>query len=158
MADTDLSRVEGWLDAYMQRLAPAARRKIAMKIGQALRRSNAKRIGQNVEPDGTAMAPRRPRIGRDGSPVRGKAKMFRKIRHAKNLRIKARPDSVEVTFGGGAVGKIAATHHDGDVGFVGRTRDGRTIRTRYEARRLLGFGGDDTDMVLDTVIAALENE
>lgn len=156
MADTDLTRVEDWLDGVMLGLAPGERRKLAMKIGQSLRRSNARRIAANVEPDGGRMAPRRPRKGRDGKPIRSNKRMFRRIRMARNLRIKATPDSVEINFGGGAIEKIAAIHHDGQVGTVGRTRDGRTIRARYEARALLGFGGDDMDMVLDAVTKALE--
>lgn len=156
MADTDLTRVEGWLEGLMLRLSDGERRKLAMKIGQSLRRSNAARIAANKEPDGGAMAPRRPRKGRDGKPIRSNKRMFRRIRIARNLRIKATPDSVEINFGGGAIEKIAAIHHDGQVGTVGRTRDGRTIRARYEARRLLGFGDDDMDMVLGAVIESLD--
>lgn len=155
MADTDLTRVEDWLDGMMLRLSDGERRKLSLKIGQSLRRSNAKRIAANVEPDGSAMAPRRSRKGRDGKELR-RGRMFRRIRQARNLRIKATPDSVELNFGGGAIEKIAATHHDGQVGTVGRTRDGRTIRTRYEARRLIGFGSDDMDSVLTDVMGALE--
>jgi phage virion morphogenesis protein len=154
MADTDLTRLEGWLDGLMLRLSPGARRKLATKIGQSLRRSNAKRIAANKEPDGSAMAPRRPRIGPDGKEVR-RGRMFRRLRLARNMRIRATPDSVELNFGGGKAQRVAETHHDGDVDTVGRTRDGRTIRARYEARRLLGFGDDDMDMVLDQVTMAL---
>lgn len=82
--------------------------------------------------------------------------MFRRIRQARNLRIRATPDSVELNFGGGAVEKIASIHHFGNVGAVGRTRDGRTIRAQYEARQLLGFGGDDMDAVLQDVMGLLD--
>lgn len=156
MADTDLTRVEGWLEGLMLRLSDGERRKLALKVGRSLRRSNAARIAANKEPDGGAMAPRKPRKGRDGKPIRSNKRMFRRIRMARNLRIKATPDSVEVNFGGGAIEKIAAIHHDGQVGTVGRTRDGRTIRARYEARQLLGFGGEDMDMVLEAVTKSLE--
>lgn len=155
VADTDLTRIEGWLEGLMLRLGPGERRKLAMKVGQSLRRSNAQRIAANKEPDGGAMTPRRPRKGRDGKPIR-KARMFRRLRLARNMRIKATPDSVELNFGGGSAQRIAQIHHDGEVGLVGRTRDGRTIRARYEARRLLGFGDDDMDMVLEAVTKALE--
>lgn len=154
MADTDLTRVEDWLDGLMLRLEPGARRKLAMKIGEALRRSNAQRIAANKEPDGKAMAPRRPRIGPDGKPIRSK-RMFRRLRLARNMRIKATPDSVELDFGGGNAQRIAEVHHDGRTDRVGKTREGRTIRARYEARRLLGFGDDDMDTVLETVTRAL---
>jgi len=156
VADTDLTRVEDWLEGLMLRLSDGQRRKLSMKIGRSLRRSNAKRIAANVEPDGGAMAPRRPRKGRDGKPIRSNKRMFRKIRMARNLRIKATADSVELNFGGGAIEKIAAIHHDGQVGAVGRTRDGRTIRARYEARRLLGFGSEDMDLVLEEVTKLLD--
>lgn len=154
MADTDLTRVEDWLDGFMLRLEPGARRKLAMKIGQSLRRSNAQRIAANKEPDGKAMAPRRPRVGPDGKPVRRK-RMFRRLRLARNMRIKATPDTVELDFGGGNAQRIAEVHHDGRTDRVGKTRAGRTIRARYEARRLLGFGGEDMDVVLEAVTGAL---
>ncbi len=156
MAETDLTKVEEWLDGLMLRLEPGARRKLAMKVGQSLRRSNAQRIAANKEPDGKAMAPRRPRKGPDGKPIRSNRRMFRRIRMARNMRIRATPDSVELNFGGGAVEKIAAIHHDGQVGTVGRTRAGRTIRARYEARRLLGFGNEDMDAVLEEVTKLLD--
>jgi phage virion morphogenesis protein len=155
MADTDLTRVEGWLEGLMVRLSDGERRKLAVKIGQSLRRSNAARIAANKEPDGSAMAPRKPRKGRDGKPIR-KRRMFRRLRMARNMKIRATPDSVELNFGGGSAQRIAEIHHDGQVGTVGRTRDGRTIRARYEARQLLGFGSDDMDMVLRAVTNALE--
>jgi phage virion morphogenesis protein len=154
MADTDLTKVEDWLDGLMLRLEPGARRKLSLKVGQSLRRSNAQRIAANKEPDGKAMAPRRPRIGPDGKPIRRK-RMFRRLRMARNMRIKATPDSVELDFGGGNAQRIAEVHHDGRTDRVGRTRDGSTIRARYEARRLLGFGGDDMERVLESVMQSL---
>lgn len=156
MADTDLTRVEDWLDGFMLRLEPGARRKMAMKIGRSLRRSNAARIAANKEPDGKKMVPRKLRKKRDGTIIRNKAKMFRRIKMAQNLQIRATPDSVELDFGGGAIEKIAAIHHDGQVGSVGRTKDGRLIRARYEARRLLGFGNEDMDLVLEEVTKLLD--
>ncbi|WP_446655222.1 phage virion morphogenesis protein [Blastomonas sp.] len=154
MADTDLTKVEDWLDGLLLRLEPGARRKLAMKVGQSLRRSNAQRIAANKEPDGKAMAARRPRTGPDGKPVRRK-RMFRRLRMARNMRIKATSDSVELDFGDGNAQRIAEVHHDGRTDRVGKTRSGRTIRARYEARRLLGFGGDDMDAVLAAVTQAL---
>lgn len=74
------------------------------------------------------------------------------------MRIKATPDSVELDFGGGNAQRIAEVHHDGRTDRVGKTRAGRTIRARYEARRLLGFGGDDMDAVLEAVTTALSSE
>ena len=155
MADTDLTKVEDWLDGLMLGLSDGERRKLAVKIGQSLRRSNAARIAANKEPDGSAMAPRKPRKGRDGKPIR-KRRMFRRLRMARNMKIRATPDSVELNFGGGSAQRIAEIHHDGQVGTVGRTREGRTIRARYEARELLGFGGEDMDMVLEAVTNTLE--
>jgi phage virion morphogenesis protein len=158
VADTDLTKVEDWLEGLMLRLSDGQRRKLSMKIGRSLRRSNAKRIAANVEPDGGAMAPRKPRLRPDGSKVRRSARMFRRLRQARNLRIKAAPDSVELNFGGGSIEKIAAIHHDGQVGLVGRTREGRTIRARYEARRLLGFGANDMDIVMEEVTKTVSGD
>lgn len=147
-AGEDLSALDDWLGRVLAGLAPAQRRRAALKLGQALRRANLARIAANIEPDGNAMAPRKPRLDRRGR-LRRKAggKMFRKLRLARSWSIDARADSVEIAATGNAA--IAAQHHFGEEGFVGRAPDGRRILARYTARRLLGFGPGDRDLAID---------
>lgn len=129
-------------------LSPARRRRAAMKLGQALRRANLARIAANVEPDGSAMAARKPRLDRRGK-VRKKqgGKMFRKLRLASNWKIDARPDSVEIAEARRS--QVSSIHHFGLKGFVGRAADGSRVFTRYPARRLLGFGPGDEQEALE---------
>lgn len=151
MAD-DLSAIEPWIGGLIAQLAPAGRRKLAMKLGRLMRKTNAARIARNVEPDGSAMAPRKKRAGR-----RIKGKMFPRIRKTSALKIRATPDGVDVHFANPLIGHTAAVHHFGEVGFVGRTRRGETIRARYTARRLLGFAARDIDLITDEVLKHLSD-
>jgi len=129
-------------------LSPARRKTLARKLGQALRRSNLRRIAANVQPDGAPMEPRKPRQDRRGRlRRRAGGKMFRELRRAKLWRIDARPDSVEVLPKTGA--NVAEIHHFGLPGTVGRDREGRAIKYRYPERRLLGFSKEDEKLALD---------
>lgn len=156
MAD-DLILFEQWFGQILAGLAPAQRRRAALKLGQALRRSNTARIAANVEPDGGPMERRKPRLDRRGRlRKRGGGRMFRKLRLAGHLRIDADQDGVELAFRNRAGERVAAEHHFGGMGVVGRLRDGRVIRTRYPARALLGFSDDDRRLALDIAAELLE--
>lgn len=133
MINDNFDQLETFLGRFVTALSPREMRGLASKIGQSLRRSNAKRIGANVEPDGGGMQARKPREGKR------RGKMFRQLRQARVLKVRATADGVTVGFQGQAQ-KVAQVHHFGEEGIVGRTRDGRTIRARYAARRLLGIG------------------
>lgn len=157
MNSADLSAIEGWIGDIAATLEPGARRQLASKISQSIRKANAERIAANIQPDGSAMAPRKPRGIRAKADakkggVKRSGKMFAKLKLTRNLRTRADEDGLEVGFFGGSVARVAAEHHYGRVGFVAKMKDGRTIRTRYTARRLIGFGADDPDMILDTII------
>jgi phage virion morphogenesis protein len=154
----DLEALEPWLQGYLDRLAPAQRRKAAQAIGQQARRANALRIAANVEPDGAAMAPRKQkkRLADRHGKVRRTAKMFAKIRLARFLRVQASEDQTEVGFKAGTDSRIASVHQYGQVDSVGRTRRGQVVQTRYAARRLLGFSPEDRQAILDTAIRMVE--
>ena len=154
MAD-DLTALEDWIGGLIGHLSPAARKKLAMAIGRELRRENTRRIAMNVEPDGSAMAPRKPRFDRKTGAVRSRGKMFPKIRLARSLKLRADADGVDIGFSNPQIDRVAQSHHFGDEGYVGRAPDGRTIRTRYEARRLLGISASDRQGIADLVLAAL---
>lgn len=146
----DLGQLEPWLQKYARNLTPGARKKLAMAMMRELRRANAQRIGANVDPDGAKMEARKPRRekrkrGRPGA-------MFRKLRLARNMKIKANADGGELGFRNPLVERTAAIHHFGLEGRVGQTKNGREIRTRYAERRLLGFGAEDQRRIMDAAI------
>lgn len=153
----DIAELERYFSTYLNRLAPAKRRRVARKVGEALRRENAKRIAANVEPDGAAMAPRKPRkrLTEGKGRIKRARKMFPKIKLARSMKIKAGADQVSVGFEG-PVGHTATAHQLGLTDFVGRAPNGRVIRTMYPKRRLLGFGPDDIDAIMDAALAMLE--
>lgn len=157
MAD-DLAELEPFLATYLNRLGPAQRRKVTRKIGQELRKANAKRIAANVEPDGAAMVPRkkRKRMMDAKGKIRRTGKMFPRIRLAKALRVRPGLDEVEVGFVNPLITKTAAAHQFGKVDFVGKTKAGKVVKTRYPARRLLGIGPDDLELITDAALKLLE--
>jgi hypothetical protein len=98
MPDDDLTRLDEWLGQILQGLSAPERRSAALKLGQALRRSNLKRIAANVDPDGTPFAPRKPRYDRQGRlRARAGGKMFQGLRYAKHWRIDADETGVELS-------------------------------------------------------------
>lgn len=148
----DLAELEKFLGDRLAALKPAKRRKISRKIGQHLRRMNTKRIGANIEPDGSPMEKRktRERKGRG----RARSKMFSKLKAAKSLKIRATAEEVEISFDGSA-NKIARVHHYGLTGFVGRAASGKIVRTKYPARALLGFAAGDVHAIREAALELL---
>lgn len=153
----DLAELEPFLAAYLNRLGPGQRRKVMRKIGQEVRRLNTRRIAANVEPDGKAMEPRKPRKRMTDAKgrIKRQGKMFRKLRLASKIAVDVGEDEVALSFKGNAA-ESAARHHFGLRGFVGKTRAGKDIRTKYPARRLLGFGREDLDLITNAALAMLE--
>lgn len=144
MIESNFDQVEKFLGRFVKALSPRERKRLASKIGQAERRENAKRIATNIEPDGRAMTPRKPRKGKK------RGKMFRRLRQAKVLKVTPSADGVTIGFRGQAQ-KVAGAHHRGEVDNVGRGRDGRMIRVRYAQRLLLGVGDEDAERILEAV-------
>lgn len=154
MAD-DLTALEPWLRGYLDRLTPREQLKVTRAIGAMLRKANADRIRANVQPDGSAMDPRKPQQDRRGRIRKRKGKMFPKIALARNLKVRARSDEVEIEFAKNVSG-AAAVHHYGLVSPVDK-RIPHSIRVRYPARRLLGFSAEDREAIMDAALSALES-
>lgn len=151
--DSGLEALEPWLAGYLARLSAGERLKLTRKIGQMLRRRNSIRIRANIQPDGTAMEPRKIKQDQRGR-IRGrKGPMFPKIAMAKNLKVTARPDEVEISFTPLVAG-AAKIHHWGLVGKVENTPG--SIRVRYPARRLLGIPPADREAIMDEALAWLD--
>lgn len=151
MAEKGLEAIEPFLGEVLETVAPAQRKRLIDKLMRLARRANARRIAANVTPDGGAMAPRKKR------PKGKRGKMFKRIGKDASLKIRATPDMGELTFAKPLIESTAATHHFGLEGFVGRTRNGRVIRTKYQARALLGFGAEREEY-LDEVLRHLTGD
>lgn len=158
MSSDALELFAAYFDTMLADLSPAKRKVVARKIGQRLRASNARRMAQNVEPGGADMAPRKKRLREQKRKAGRGRKMFREIGKARNLKVRPSEDGVELSFANPAVGRVAAEHHFGLEGYVGRTRAGRTIRARYAARQLLGFSAEDIDAIADEALAWLDRD
>jgi phage virion morphogenesis protein len=157
MPDDDLTRLDEWLGQILQGLSAPERRSAALKLGQALRRSNLKRIAANVDPDGTPFAPRKPRYDRQGRlRARAGGKMFQGLRYAKHWRIDADETGVELSPASPITARMAAVSQFGETVTVGRLRNGQRIRARYPERRLLGFSREDEDLALDIIAGMIE--
>lgn len=151
MAEKGLEAIEPFLGELLDTVAPAQRKRLIDKLMRLARRANARRIAANVTPDGGAMAPRKKR------PKGKRGKMFKRIGKDASLKIRSTPDMGELTFANPLIESTAATHHFGLEGFVGRTRNGRVIRTKYQARALLGFGAEREEY-LDEVLRHLTGD
>jgi phage virion morphogenesis protein len=155
MAD-GFAELESFLTAELAKLSPARRRRITRKIGMEIRKANAKRIAENIQPDGSAMHARKPRKSTAGKGAIKRGRMFRKMRLARSFKINASPGGVSVGFTG-PVGQTARAHHYGLTDFVGRTDAGKAVHTKYPSRQLLGFASEDIEMIADTIIAMLDD-
>ncbi|ASK99960.1 phage virion morphogenesis protein [Xanthomonas citri] len=145
----DLTALEAWAAPLLARLQEGERRKLARKIGTALRRSQSQRISKQLAPDGTPYAPRKQQLRDKAGRVKRK-KMFAKLRQAKFLKVSASPNEVSVGFLG-RVSRIARVHQDGQTDRV--RKDGP--QARYAKRALLGFSPADHQAVRELLISHL---
>lgn len=144
----DLQRLETWVAPLLQRLTAAERRRLARKVGTALRRSQQKRIAQQQNPDGSRFVPRRPATPRRAKAGRIKrGAMFGKIRQARHLRIRADGAQASVGFSG-RVSRIALIHQEGRKDIVGTNRKPHV----YARRQLLGFTETDEALIRELIL------
>lgn len=139
----DMRQLEDWIAPLLARLAPAQRRGLAREVGMGLRRAQSQRIAQQHDPDGVPYEPRKkqPARGKRGR-IKRQAAMFRKIRQARHLRVRADTHAATVEFTG-RVGRIARVHQYGLRDSVSR----KGPQARYPQRRLLGFAAIDRELV-----------
>lgn len=145
----DLAQLETWAAGLLERVAPPSRRRLAIELAAALRRSQAERIRHQLSPDGEPFVPRKRRL-RDKRGRIKRDQMFAKLRTARYLMAAATPDVAEVGFRG-RTSRIARVHQDGNVDAVAPGGP----RVRYPRRRLLGFAATDRVMIRDLLIDRL---
>lgn len=141
----NLDAIEPFLGELIEAAEPGQRRKLMDKLMRFARRANADRIAANQEPEGGAMVARKKR------PKGKRGKMFKNIGKQRSLKVRIGEDEGELSFANPLIANTAAVHHFGQTGYVGKTRAGKIIRTKYDARRLLGHG-PEADQYLDEVL------
>ncbi|MBM1189180.1 phage virion morphogenesis protein [Pseudomonas lundensis] len=149
----DLDALEDWAGALLNKLEPAARSKLARTLAQKLRRSQQQRVKQQLNPDGSAYAARKPRDlkGKKGR-IKRQAKMFQKLPKASYLKAKGDGQSITVGFTG-RVARIARVHQYG----MKDRAEADAPEVRYEQREVLGFAKADLDLIRNTLILSLSS-
>jgi len=145
---TRLEALEDWASGLLAQLEPAARNKLARRIGQTLRRSQQQRIVAQRNPDGSRYAPRKQHnlLGKQGR-VKRKLRMFRKLRTARFLKIQGDGNAINLGFTG-RIARIARVHQ-----FGLKERDGHmSHEVKYKERQVLGFTEHDLDLIRDQLL------
>ncbi|MDT3735561.1 MAG: phage virion morphogenesis protein [Denitratisoma sp.] len=146
----ELAPLESFASGLLARLAPAERRKLARTLASSLRESQSRRVGAQLNPDGTPYAPRKPRLRRKPGSLRRRT-MFSKLRTARWMKAESSPDAAVVTFAA-QVQAMAKVHQHGLRDRVNR-RGGPEVD--YPARQLLGLTDPEIAAVEDAVLAYL---
>ncbi|MBA1187565.1 phage virion morphogenesis protein [Pseudomonas entomophila] len=149
---TDLNVLEDWAAPLLQRLEPAARTKLAKTLAQQVRRSQQQRITAQRNPDGTAFAPRKPRLRDKTGRVRGKAKMFRRLKTASMMKARGNASGLTVGFTG-RLARIARVHQ---YGLHDAARPG-SKSVKYARREILGWTPHDFSLLREQLLNHLTN-
>ena len=139
------------LTGLIESLSPSGRRRLSAELAKRLRQSQQRRVMAQKTPDGTPYAPRQQQSARKKTG-RVKRKMFAKLITSRFLHIRASPEQASMEFYGGKSPKIASVHQFG-LSEENR-KDGKKID--YPARPLLGFTGEDVQMIEEIILAHLE--
>lgn len=143
-----LAPMEAYLSGLLSRLEPSARRELARAIAKEMQPRQRKRIADQLNPDGTPFAKRKPQLRQKTGRIR--RTMFSKLRTARYLKSAANSNSAVVGFVG-EVERIARVHQ---LGLRDRVQKGGK-EAQYATRELLGFTDDDVNAVHDLVISHL---
>ncbi|MGF6141373.1 phage virion morphogenesis protein [Pseudomonas laurylsulfatiphila] len=136
------------LGGLLAKLEPGARRELAKAIAKEVQPRQRKRIADQLNPDGTSFAKRKPQLRQKSGRIR--RTMFNKLRTARYLKTSATSNNAVVGFVG-QVERIARVHQ---FGLRDRVQKGGK-EAQYAARELLGFTDDDVNAVHDLVISHL---
>ncbi|MBN3005580.1 phage virion morphogenesis protein [Chromobacterium alkanivorans] len=143
-----VQRYEDQLAGLLANMDGKARRKLAREVAKQLRQSQQRRIADQLNPDGSAFAQRKPQVRDQKGKIR--RTMFAKLRTTKYLKTEASPNAAVVGFVG-EVERIARVHQ---YGLRDRAQKGGP-EVQYPARQLLGFTEADIEAVSDAAIKHL---
>ncbi len=146
----DMGDLEAWLGALLTQIDGTAQRKLAREIGQSLRRTQARRIAAQLNPDGSAFEARKPQQQTKARqrPGRIRRDMFAKLRTTRHLKLQVTEDGVSIGFLG-RTARIARVHQDGLRDEV--QPGGPTVK--YPERQLLGFTSEEIESIKDMLLA-----
>ncbi|QWZ78800.1 phage virion morphogenesis protein [Aeromonas sp. FDAARGOS 1419] len=148
MATDDLNRLVNWADALLAGMTQAARRQLMGEMARNLRASQSKRIRANIQPDGSAMTPRKPLKTLAKKRGATRRKMFQHLISPRWLKATSTEHQAVVEFVGSA-NRLATIHQ---YGLKDRIK-GREIR--YPARELLGITSEEVELLEDLLLARL---
>lgn len=149
-----LTQLTQFAESYLQALASPQRAVLLREIGKRLQRSQKARISAQTDPDGRPWPKRRAKKGAG----RVRAKMFRRMRTGKHMKLKSDDRTLSIGFSGHTA-KIARAHHYGLRERMTMS-GGKSISVKNPTRRLIGLSNQDlADIdahVLDHMIKAGE--
>lgn len=140
----NIHQVEDWLNALLEKLGSAERRKLMRDIATTLRQQQQQNIRMQKNPDGSGFEPRKA----SGRAKQGRVKrqMFSKLRTVRYMKTRTTADTAEVGFDTKAQ-RIARVHH---YGLRDRVRKNGP-KVVYAPRQLLGIN-NVTEKILYNII------
>lgn len=136
------------LDALIANLDTTQRRRLATEVARSLRGTQARRIKDNQNPDGTPFETRKPQP--QLRERRGSLRMFSKLQRTRWLKPKGSSNEASLGFAGFA-GQVAREHQYGLR--VRVNRSGQQVK--MPERQLLGLTEDEFDNIEQLVIRHL---
>lgn len=143
----DLAQLDIWCQNMLAAIGPAGRAVLARTIAADLRTSNRRRIASQTNVDGSAYAPRVPRLRKKQGRLR--RAMFPKLRGKLNASSSA--DAAILEFASD-VSRVASVHHYGLRDRVSR-RGGTEYQ--YPSRELIGISNDDIETIKTIILSRL---
>lgn len=140
----EFSPFDARLAGLITALSPQSRKSLAVAVSKRLRASQQQNIKHQQAPDGTPYAPRKTPL-RNTKRLRERA-MFSKLRTARYMKAKGSGDEAVVEFVG-RVKRMANVHHYGLRDRANPYSDD----VKYQARPLLGFSKNDTQLIEDII-------
>lgn len=139
----DFAPLAVWLAQIADNLDDSNRTRTMQKLATKIKQKHSRRIAANLQPDGSAMIPRKQRGAYRGrTPKRGK--MFKTV--SRQLKTAYSATHAEVGYGG-RLAKMMAVHQHGQT-----IRPSPNARpTRYAVRELVGFGADDEELIINEI-------
>ncbi len=149
MSVSELSPLIDRLSGIIQSAEPAARKALIKQIAANVRRTQAERINENKNPDGSQYEARKPsRLAEKKGGIR--RKMFRKMARVKWLKARATASEASIEFIGSA-SRIARVSQYGLRDRVNK----RGLEVKYPQRELLGLTGEEMNMIEDIVLSSM---
>lgn len=142
------AQLDAWLGGLLAQMAPSARRALARAVAKGLQQRSQRRIAAQLNPDGSAFAPRQPQLRMKGGRIR--RTMFAKLRTSRFLKTDSTPEAAVLGFVA-QVERIARVHQ---LGLRDRVSKGG-VDYQYPVRQLLGFSDTDISAIQDQVLTHL---